>query len=150
MNPHPPLTGFPVSVAVLVCIAEIGKHFGKKKELNIVCNFLTLSALVIFPLTYYSGYWGAEYVSTNFDQKLIASHQALAKFFLFTCIPYCILRAALTFEHFLLGMMTNSAKKFIEIALTCFALAILVLALYTSHLGGDLVFEHSAGITTPS
>ena len=150
INPHPPLTGFPITISVLICIAEIGKHLGRKNEFNIVCNFLTLAALVIFPLTYYSGYWGAEFVDKNFNQKLIASHQALAKFFLFTCIPYCMLRAALAFEKFLLGMISNSVKELLETSLTCLSLAILALVIYTSYLGGNLVFEHAAAVTVRS
>lgn len=146
MNVHPPLTGFPISISFLICVAEIGKHLCKKKEFNIVCNFLTLTALVIFPLTYYSGYVGAEYIDPSIDKKLIASHQALGKFFLFTCIPYCILRSALAFEKFLLGMVTDYVKELLETSLTCLSLAILALAIYTSYLGGELVFKHGAGV----
>lgn len=149
MNPHPPFTGFPISICFLICVAEITKHLFKKDEMNTVCNFLTLLSLGLFPLTYYSGYWGVEYVDKGFDQNLIASHQALAKFFLFTCIPYCVLRSMLAFEKYLLGMITNSVKEIIGTSLTCLSLAILALVMYTSYLGGNLVFQHGAGVAKP-
>lgn len=146
MNPHPPFTGFPITICLLICIAEITKHLFKKNEMNTVCNYLTVMGLILFPITYYSGYWGAEYVEKNFDPKLIASHQALAKFFLFTCIPYCLLRSMLAFEKYLLGMISDYAKEMIGTSLTCLSLAILALVMYTSYLGGNLVFQHGAGV----
>ena len=146
MNPHPPLTGFPISICFLICLAEITKHQFKKEQMQTICNFLTLCAVVIFPLTYYSGYWGAELVEKNFDQRLIASHQALAKLFLFTCIPYVILRATLAFEKYLLGMISENAKELIGTFLTCLSIVIFALVIYTSYLGGNLVFQYGAGV----
>ena len=147
-NPHPALTGFPIAICFVITICEIFKHLFKKKELSIVCNYLTLFGLVIFPLTYYSGYEGATYLSKDFNTELIDAHRDLAKFFLFTCIPYLVLRTAIAFEKSLLGMLSDYVKEVIETILTCFSIAILGLVIYTSHLGGDLVFKHGAAVKT--
>ena len=148
INPHPPLTSFPLAICFIITVCEIFKHLFKKKELSTVCNYLTLFALIIFPLVYYSGYEGATYVSKDFDYELISAHQDLAKFFLFTCIPYLVLRTAIAFEKSLLGMISDYAKEVIETMLTCFSIAILGLVIYTSHLGGNLVYEHGATVKT--
>ena len=148
INPHPPLTSFPIAICFIITVCEIFKHLFKKKELSTVCNYLTLFGLIIFPLVYYSGYEGVTYVSKDFNYELISAHQDLAKFFLFTCIPYLVLRTAIAFEKTLLGMISDHAKEIIETMLTCFSIAILGLVIYTSHLGGNLVYEHGATVKT--
>ena len=148
INPHPPLTGFPLTICFIITSCEIFKHLFKKKELNTVCNYLTLFGLITFPLVYYSGYYAVDYVSKDFSRELIDSHQDLAKFFLFTCIPYLILRTAIAYEKSLLGMISEYTKEVIETMLTCFSIAILGLVIYTSHLGGELVFKYGAAVET--
>ena len=146
MNPHPPLTGFPVAICFMITCCEIFKHICKKKELNTVCNYLTLFGLISFPLVYYSGFKGTLLLDKDFNKELIDAHQDLAKLFLFTCIPYLVLRTAIAYEQNLLGRISNYAKEVIETTLTFFSIIIFALALYTSHLGGDLVFKHGATV----
>ncbi len=146
INPHPPLSGFPLAICFLITSCEVLKHFLKKNQLSNLCNYLTFFGLLIFPLVYYSGYEGATYVKEGFNTALIIEHQKLAKLFLFTCIPYLVLRTAMAFEKNLLGEISGSKKKIIEKVLTCFSVVILGLVLYISHLGGALVFEHGAAV----
>jgi len=150
INPHPPLSGFPLAICFIITCCEILKHKFKKEKLSTVCNYLTFFGLLIFPLVYYSGYQGVNYISKGFSSELIAEHQRLAKFFLFTCIPYLVLRTAIAFEKSLLGIISDDIKEILEAVLTCFSVAILGLVLYTSHLGGELVFKHGAGVETCS
>ena len=147
INPHPPLSGFPVTICFIIACCEVFKHLFKKQQLSTVCNYLSFFGLVLFPLVYYSGYKGSSFVDPNFNQELIESHQNVAKLFLFTCIPYLVLRTAVAFEKNLLGMISDYAKEVIETILTCFSIAILALAIYTNHIGGNLVFEHGAGVS---
>ena len=49
-------------------------------------------------------------------------------------------------EKSLIGTISDNVKDIIEATLTCFSIAILGLVIYTSHLGGQLVFEHGAAV----
>ena len=145
INPHPPLTGAPPTLLAISTIAEVLSHVlpdNKAEHCRRVSTYLSILAAVISPITYYTGYWGAEYANQSFkvSEDLVANHQAWAKLLLLT-LPAMLLflylsrsQQKLAFRLLYLGSLTLATS----------------LVLYTSLLGGQLVFSHGAGVNAPA
>jgi uncharacterized membrane protein len=142
-NPHPPLSAFPSVLATLIFLAEIGSFFfiSQKDNLRRLAKALLAACLFISPITYYSGYWGAEMASKTFkiSDELISYHQMFAKIYLITLVS-CGLFA-------LLEVFDPLKRKALRLAFSVMVVLNLVAAILVSRQGGILVFEHGAGVS---
>lgn len=139
-NPHPPLTGVPGTLLLLILGAECLSFFWKARESRRFAATLLYVLCIAAPLTYYSGYYAAEQASLSFEvpEEKIAEHQAYAKFFLISLIPCLTL------------LLLERSQEKSSIAIRCFYLLFLslsvVLGFLVSTHGGALVFDYGAGV----
>ncbi len=135
-NPHPPLSGFPPALLILLLVAEIAGGRGARE----IRRFLLLSTLVFSASAYFSGLYASEFASSHFEvpAQLISTHEGYARLFLLLFLP-------LTF----FGIIRDSAygNRLISTLYRLLLTASLGIVIYTGHLGGELVFEHGAGVT---
>ncbi len=145
-NPHPPLSSFPFVLLVLLLIVEIVALIGKRRELcDTVARFLLLVVCIALPLTYFSGYFGADFANRQFvvPDEAILKHQLWAKLSLLSgLLPVLI---------FFLSQHAAAERPALAAKLRwAYRLLIAVLCLFlarTSFLGGELVFTHGAGVS---
>ncbi len=140
-NPHPPLTAFPLVLTTLVVVAECASRWWKRDAARRFASVLLRILCAIAPVTYYSGYWGAEYANQTFQvsDDIIAWHQALAKFYLMSLIPCLALSIAIGSE--------SESKPWLRLLYLASLLLSFALVLLTGAQGGDLVFMHGAGVS---
>lgn len=143
-NPHPPLTAFPISLILLSCLIDIFSSILNKPDLRTFSERLFYLACLLTPLTYYSGYWGLEFVdaSKNVPKELLESHQASALMALI-CLLVSLLLLSLskTAEKNQLPQARPIRLGYsLFLAFTCAAIV------WTGYLGGTLVFEYGAGV----
>ena len=148
-NPHPPLTGFPLVVLVLAagaeCIAATGLPWLSASKMSITAECRRFSAIlvkllcVLAPITYYSGYWGSSFANQSFKiaEETIAAHQALGKSLIISLIPLLL---------FLLLSEQTPERALLRVCYRVFLSISLLLVILTSRQGGNLVFEHGAGV----
>jgi uncharacterized membrane protein len=149
INPHPPLTaGPPIIVLLLVIVQLCTAIFPRISVLKrftsqlLFCRYFLLSMLILItPLTYYSGFWGEEFaedlaVANKIDlpKDVIEEHESLAKLFLISLVPLA-----------LFGFI-RSEKRVVSALYCLFLLLSFGLVIATAHEGGELVFEHGAGV----
>jgi len=145
MNPHPPLSGFPIVLLILLCGGEILWFCAPKTYQGpAVRIFLLVGTLLFVPLTYFSGDWGvdaanqAQIFKITTDQ--ISFHQNTAKLLLLSVVP--LLLFGLLKSSALYGRsITVRISYLISLALS------LTLCILTSYRGGELVFTHGAAVT---
>ncbi len=136
---HPPLTGFPFVLLSCVMALELSAAILKKEELGRMARFLLGVACLVTPLTFFSGYFAAEYASQTFQvaQDRIAEHQAAGKLLLLSLIPTFVFSSL---------RKSQASPRVVQclffVSLSCS----LYLVLLTSSRGGDLVFRHGAGV----
>ena len=137
MNPHPPLVMFPPAVAVVFCALEILQLLGVKELLSFRLR-LTLSTILCISIlfAYYSGFYGLDF-ATEISPESIKLHQGFGRFSALLSLPL-MLFTILTF--------VKPAKPLIIVLFWTSLVALTVTLLYTAHLGGELVFEHGAGV----
>lgn len=144
-NPHPPLTGFPIVLATLIVGSEILAYIFKNQSIKIrkAGKLFVLLSCFLAPITYYSGYWGAELASQSFkvSDEIISEHQMFAKVYLATLVVSGLF-VALSFEI----EKKKSVSKLFRISYSIVMLLTFVAALLVSRQGGLLVFEHGAGV----
>ena len=140
LNPHPPLTGFPWVILVLVIGAELGARLMKSAELQGFAVKLLVVLAIFSPVTYLSGYLGLKHADRGFSVPVdaIESHQLVAKLFLLSLFPTVVLSVVRTGGR--------SKNRIIHFAYYAFLLCSFSLVIWTSKKGGDLVFEHGAGV----
>jgi len=140
-NPHPPLSGFPVVLASLIASSEILAYFFKNhsKKIRAAGKLFVVLSCVFAPLTYYTGYWGAELASQSFkvSDELISRHQMFAKLYLASLVLSALF-VAMSYEI--------KENKTFKIAYSIVMLLTFVAAVLVSQQGGLLVFEHGAGV----
>ncbi|MDZ4785357.1 MAG: DUF2231 domain-containing protein [bacterium] len=140
---HPPFVSFPfVLVTISFLFQLIGVYKNKNSILIASKSFIT-AALVFAILSYYSGHEASEKVNQTFTvaDSLVGQHYLWAKIFLFTLIP-CVLFGWIAFQ-------AKFNKAIFESIFLVLLLFCLCLVIYTSWLGGSLVFDHGAGVRAP-
>lgn len=144
-NPHPPMSAFPVVLASLVAGTEILSYFWNSESENLrkFAKLVLAISFIVSPLTYYSGYWGAEVASQSFhvSDELISYHQMFAKLYLVALVT-CGLFA-------LLELFDPEKRKSIKLAFSAVVVVNLLAAILVSRQGGILVFKHGAGVSLP-
>ena len=149
-NPHPPLTGAPGTLLVLACASELlysaltCKQHPAARHFRTSSTVFVIAAVLLVPLTYYSGYWGAEAASQTFQisDELVGTHQAWGKFALISCFPSMVL--------FGLERFGNNAPNWLRPVYLGLLAVSTALVLYTSYQGGELVFRHGAAVSAQS
>jgi len=144
-NPHPPLSGFPFVLVVLLALSELCAVFGTNGDTRRKNSaFLLICAAIFIPLTYYSGYFGADFASNTFvvPEDAMLEHQLWAKAALFL-----FLGSALVFALTRAVDQNNPGLRQ-KLSLVYRLLLIILLAVLAraSFLGGELVFSHGAGL----
>ena len=147
MNIHPPLSAFPVTIVVLLVIAEAAQLTSRSFQPRHVSTFLLVVLALFFPITYLSGYIGAEYAldpSATFSvsAEQIDLHRNLAQLSLFSLVPLLLLG----YLRYLGDSCGQSIKWLYRASVLVYALLVCA----TGYLGGQLVFTHGAGVYAPS
>lgn len=141
INPHPPLSSIPIVLLVSASIFDALSLWMPTRagELRRVASWLLVLLLAIAPLTFYSGYFGAEAANQSFkiSPDQIGAHQLWAKCFLMSLVPAGIARYLL---------MSQQSKKLWSVWVFFLTLS-LSLGLITAYQGGELVFESGAGVS---
>lgn len=145
INPHPPLSSFPIVISLLLVVSEL---LANKIETKKISNFLLLMLVVFSAVTFISGYFGFDYAGVMTDKtKLVVDlHQSLAKIHLIILLFFGLLYS--------LKYIYQVQNITLEIAYYSVFLLMIINILYLGYLGGELVFNHGAGVlssnNTPS
>lgn len=136
-NPHPPFVMFASSLGGVCLFFEL---LAPKYE-TIFTRQIRFILLTLFLLacvsSYYSGFYGADF-ATKLDPELVKRHQGYARFGLIVLLA----------EYFLGALALLSSYSSKPLLWTYRGVLVLVVGIiiYTSHLGGELVFEHGGGV----
>lgn len=136
-NPHPPIVMFASSLGSVCLLFELlalrfELLFTKPVRFTLLTLFLLAS---IF--SYYSGFYGADF-AVKLPQDLLKTHQGYARFGLIVLLATYFIGA--------IALLTNySTKGLLWFYRTVLAIVVGVI-IYTSHLGGQIVFEHGGGV----
>ena len=137
LNPHPPIVMFASSLGSICLLFELlALKYDSifSKPIRFVMLSLFLGACVF---SYYSGFYGADF-ATELPEELIKTHQGYARFGL-------IILLANYFLGIIALLSIYSTKTLIRFYQGILA-AVVGVIIYTSHLGGELVFEHGGGV----
>lgn len=143
MNPHPPLSSLPFPLALLLTAIELliicGYNLEQTKKIILLALALSL------PLTYFSGYWGSDFANLSFTvpESEILKHQGYAKFALFLFFPLLLIPLLIAVSE---SSATARVRYTLKLLYRALLLAFTSCLLYTSFLGGELVFSHGAGV----
>ena len=136
LNPHPPLSAFPLVIASLIVLLELANLKLKSKNISTSIQVLIPCLLVISPLTFLSGYWGKEHANKTFqvNPDFIETHKLFAQGLLISLVPLAV------FYYLNISRQAKSLYYYLALSL------VVCLALYTGYKGGNLVFEHGAAV----
>ncbi len=143
-NPHPPLTGFPAVILVLLATVEFFRLARGRAGLDTTSDLLLLALVLITPLTFLSGYLGAAGADRTFSvpPAAIELHRSSGRLLVILLVPTAVsallLRAAKK-----AGGTEPAGVRRLYLFLLILALAS---CLWTGYLGGELVFGHGAGV----
>lgn len=143
-NPHPPLTGFPLVLLVLLAVVEFFRCGFGRKDLDRPADLLLIALAVFTPLTFFSGYFAASDAEQTFvvAPEAIETHRAFGRLLVIFLVP-TLLTAVLSRTALSSG---NPAASKLNGAYLLFLSATIAVAVYTGYLGGSLVFDHGAGV----
>ena len=137
LNPHPPIVMFASSLGSVCLLFELlALKYNSifSKPIRFVMLSLFLGACVF---SYYSGFYGADF-ATKLPQDLLKTHQGYARFGLIILLG----------NYFLGGIALLSSYSTTTLIRLYQAILTLVVGviIYTSHLGGEIVFDHGGGV----
>ena len=137
INPHPPLAMFAPSLGILCLLFEI-LAFKYPLLLTKPIRFLMLSLFLLSCLaSYYSGFYGADFAH-KLEPDLLKTHQGYARFGLIVLLA-----------NYFIGAVAFVSSYSNRNVIACYQAVLLIVVgviIYTSHLGGELVFEHGGGV----
>ena len=137
VNPHPPIVMFAPSLGC-VCIVLRLIHYFRKELVTEKLQFLFITLFFIATTaSYYSGYFGAEFAS-KLAPETIKTHQGYGKFSLILLLP--------TYFFGALSLLNEQQNRAVALIYDLFLLLVTALLIYSSHLGGKIVFEHGGGV----
>lgn len=134
MNPHPPLTGFPLAILTLLVVNEMLYRRSDRGKTRL---FLLGCLVPCTVVTYISGYWGVDFAK-GVSTDLISTHQAYAKFLLLLLFPLALFG--------ILAHLRGTTERWLPGVYYLLLLFALALVIKIGSLGGDLVFVHGAGV----
>lgn len=137
INPHPPIVMFASSLG---CVSLLFELLAVKYEsiFSKSIRFIMLSLfLLACILSYYSGFYGADF-ATKLPPDLLKTHQGYARFGLIFLLGTYFIGA--------LALLSNYSTKILVRCYQATLTLVVGVIIYTSHLGGELVFEHGGGV----
>jgi uncharacterized membrane protein len=140
---HPPLVAFPLVLTWTVLIIELINLKLKSAEYSKLCLGLLVVAAALTFAAYQTGHQAGQLASRSFvvPEAEIGHHFLWAKIFLFTLIGALILKATYYFAKF--------NVQFWRVLYLIVLIVSAGLVTNVGRLGGDLVFEHGAGVSLP-
>lgn len=148
LNPHPPLSGFPPVIAVVLLLFEIARLRFKSLDASAARVFLNVLLIVFTAVTYFSGFFGRDAADVDgsavaVHEAAIAAHEGFARLALILCstqILFLLMRE--------LTVNKSGSSKRVAAGLYLFNTVLLAaLLLYTALLGGVLVFDLGLGVS---
>jgi uncharacterized membrane protein len=136
-NPHPPLVMFAPTLGALCILFEvITLKYSKfvSKEIRFLILTLFLVACIA---SYYSGFYGADF-ATKLSPDVLKTHQDYARFGLIILLAVYFLGA--------ISLLSSFSNRIVQTAYQVLLCLVCGIIIYTSHLGGELVFEHGGGV----
>ena len=140
INPHPPLSAFPIVLFTTLLFGEAA-YTVIRKDFTALRLYLLSLTLVSLIATYFSGYWGVEVakeLTPHVAPEVIGGHQSAAKAFLFFSPAF-----------FLFGFLMCGEYRSRRIVRSLYFLSLFAMwcaAARVSYLGGELVFRHGAAV----
>ena len=146
-NPHPPLTGFPFVLLVLLAGVEFFRVGLRRPGLDRTAELLLVVLAIAAPLTFLTGYLAASQADQSFkiDPEVIERHRAIGRLLIISLVPM-VLAAYLRRAAMLRTGRHSAVLNSIYLSLLFVSLA---LAILTGYRGGGLVFEYGAGVRAP-
>lgn len=140
-NPHPPLAHAPLLICSLLLVEFALEKSRRWTSIEIhpsFSNYLVIVLCLVSPLTYYSGYWGADFANAAFKipEEAILYHQSIAQFFLISLIPIALFAV----------LRRQNPSMFTSLGYFLFLLMGFSIVLFGSRQGGKLVYEHGAAV----
>ncbi|MCB0311401.1 MAG: hypothetical protein KDD42_09205 [Bdellovibrionales bacterium] len=139
-NLHPALVSLPVALFPLVLMLELWKSLWYRKELQFAIYVNVSAAIIGVLLAFFSGYQASELANQSFivPDQAIERHHRVSQILLFLSLPCGVLCV--------LSEVAQYARRafrylYLLILVSCSALVV-----YTGYLGGQLVFQHGAGV----
>lgn len=141
-NLHPALSGFTPALLVSAVLFEAWGFFKGDQVSSVVARRLVYLSLAFAGLTFLSGYYAAPSAHQEYNVPLdpIASHYWLARILLFSYVPLTALSWV--------SAQTTSPSAFIRWLYRLALVTTCSVGLYTSTLGGTLVFSYGAGVSS--
>jgi uncharacterized membrane protein len=137
---HPPLVAFPFVLTWVVLSLDIYELVKRDETYSKLSLYLLNFTAVITFIAYQSGHQASQVASQTFvvSDKDIGVHFLWAKIFLFVMIGALVLKWVAFVARFNRRLWQFLAFVFLSSALA--------LVIYVGQLGGELVFEHGAGV----
>ncbi|MCC6953322.1 MAG: hypothetical protein IT290_04325 [Deltaproteobacteria bacterium] len=144
INPHPPLTSFPIALALLLVAFEVWVAARRPSAAPVgeVRIFLVIALLLAVSAAYYSGFWGLEYAADPsmlrpLTEREASDHQAFARVALILSFPFAL------FGYLASARPQRALRTVYFVCLMGLAMTLL----WTGFQGGRLVFERAAGVS---
>lgn len=147
-NVHPPVAGFPIAFFILAFLLEGAAFFGLPDKLKAVLAsaalVVVIAAVCAVVVAFVTGYWGADMAAQSFNppEDVISYHHRLGRLLLFAVVPLAVFAYLREGAEYCRGVFKT---LYLITLLVCIGLSI-----FTSHLGGELVFRHGAGVRIDS
>jgi len=140
---HPPIVAFPLVLTWTVLVLELVNLKKKSSEYSKICLGLLGGAVALAFVAYQTGHLASQFASQSFvvPEEEIGEHFLWAKIFLFTLIGALILKATSHFAKFNVQFWRGLYLAVLIVSAS--------LVTNVGRLGGDLVFEHGAGVSVP-
>ncbi|MCB0338443.1 MAG: hypothetical protein KDD53_02515 [Bdellovibrionales bacterium] len=138
---HPFLSSFPVVLCSCALLSEFLFVFSKRREFRLVTRFSIVLLLLSTIAAFLSGYLASDLANQTFviSNDLIERHHFTGQILLFLVFPLSILNFARDYASY--------GKLGFSITFQVVLLATVLTAFVTGFRGGELVFEHGAGVS---
>jgi len=140
-NPHPPLAMFPPVVSMLMVILELAALRIPAVMTARLRVLLSVILLISATLAYYTGFYGVDF-APDVPLEVIRSHQGFARFSALLSVPTALFATLI--------LLSPKSQKALNWSYLGAILLQCSLLMFTSHLGGKLVFEWGAGVAKQS
>jgi hypothetical protein len=148
-NLHLPFTGFPLALLTVSLIGELYSILIQRSHSSRPVFVIYFPRVVLYVaaaasfVTYFSGYLGAADTNHSFIVGIepIELHRTTGRLFLFVLVAAVLVSAA-----------DQAATKHRQVVLLTYRVLLVIsycFCLWTSRLGGALVFEHGAAVRAP-
>jgi len=137
---HPPLSSVPITLLVLTLLLDVAHVFLPRGELSHVARVLLVLAALATLAAFFSGYPASDLANQTFvvPDDAISAHHTAGRLLLILVGPCLALRWLSERATHARAMFTGGYAILLTMCVG--------LALYTGHLGGELVFAHGAGV----